>query len=153
VMFHAIAGRPPFESDSLIELAAKHAREPLPALNNNEFAPVDGVLVRATMKDPAKRYQSMEELITALEDGESSDTAVRDPKAGATATFNKGQWTLRLAQITTVSLLLLACAFRARNIMQPKEQADGSRTRHAPLKFASHAIEYAVDNRIPAKPE
>jgi hypothetical protein len=64
VAYHMVTGRPPFVADSVVELLAKHEGE-IPAapssLRPAGTLPVelDGVLLRALEKDPAKRWPDM----------------------------------------------------------------------------------------------
>jgi hypothetical protein len=65
-LFHALAGRPPFEAENASMVALKHLKSQ--ALSLQSFAPhISGntayVINRTLSKDPAKRYQSYDELI------------------------------------------------------------------------------------------
>ncbi len=69
VLFHMIAGRPPFESEHMGDLIAAHIREPAPPPSS--FAPevspeVDALVVRCLAKAPGDRFQSMHELAAAI---------------------------------------------------------------------------------------
>lgn len=62
VAYEALTGRPPFESNSLLELLQKHIHEPLPSVRERQPevpAAVDHVLHRATAKEPADRFPDM----------------------------------------------------------------------------------------------
>lgn len=70
-LFHAMAGRPPFEAASAEEVARRHLSDrppPLrsfcPAANEQTLYSLDQCL----LKIPAKRWQSFEELISRLND-------------------------------------------------------------------------------------
>jgi serine/threonine protein kinase len=68
-LFHALAGRPPFEAENASLVALKHLKSQ--AVSLQAFAPwVSGstafVINRALNKDPDKRYQSYDELIEHL---------------------------------------------------------------------------------------
>ena len=120
-MFHALAGRPPFEANSATEVVLKHLREP--ALSLKTFAPdicdqtmhAIGCMLR---KNREERYSSYDELIDDLE--EANRAAVthqrevaeqkRRPQARvAVATARpsapSGAWKSVLATV----LLLAAC--------------------------------------------
>ena len=69
-LFHALAGRPPFEAENASMVALKHLKSQ--AVSLQAFAPwVSGstafVINRTLNKDPEQRYQSYDELIEHLE--------------------------------------------------------------------------------------
>ncbi|MHA3769942.1 protein kinase domain-containing protein [Verrucomicrobiota bacterium sgz303538] len=69
-LFHALAGRPPFEAEDATMVALKHLKSQ--AVSLQAFAPhVSGstayVINRTLLKDPDQRYQSYDELIEHLE--------------------------------------------------------------------------------------
>ena len=74
-MFHALAGRPPFEANTATEVVLKHLREP--ALSLKTFAPdicdqtmqAIGCMLRKNRED---RYSSYDELIEDLEEAKRS---------------------------------------------------------------------------------
>jgi hypothetical protein len=68
-LFHALAGRPPFEADTAGEVVTKHATQP--ALSLKTYAPdlnerTTQVIARMLAKDPAERYETYDELIEDL---------------------------------------------------------------------------------------
>ena len=69
LLFHLIAGRPPFDDENAGELIASHLKEPAP--KPSQFVPVsptvDEIIGRCLQKAPEQRYDSMRELATALE--------------------------------------------------------------------------------------
>src|SRR5262249_55902899 len=73
VLFHCLAGRPPYVRDS--ELAVLHAQlhDPLPSLGDPAL---DGVLAKATAKDRDDRYPTAGALATALAAGDAAPTRV-----------------------------------------------------------------------------
>jgi len=69
-LFHALAGRPPFDAESTSLVALKHVKTP--AISVRTLSPhISGacayVIDRALNKDPNQRYQSYDELIQHLE--------------------------------------------------------------------------------------
>ncbi|HEV7866180.1 MAG TPA: protein kinase [Chthoniobacteraceae bacterium] len=69
-LFHALAGRPPFEAEDASRVALKHLKSQ--AVSLQTFAPhVSGetayVINRTLLKDPNDRYQSYDELIEHLD--------------------------------------------------------------------------------------
>ncbi|MCA9667163.1 MAG: serine/threonine protein kinase [Myxococcales bacterium] len=72
--FHVIAGRPPFESPTLVGLARAHIYDPAPSLAaSSEGIPavVDQIVARCLAKDPAARYASATALLEALREAAS----------------------------------------------------------------------------------
>lgn len=70
LLFEMLSGTPPFTGDNYIEVAQKHVREPLPSLH--KLAPdspvaLELVVNRALQRNPERRFQSLEECITAYE--------------------------------------------------------------------------------------
>jgi eukaryotic-like serine/threonine-protein kinase len=69
VLFHLVAGRPPFDADGIGEIIAAHLREAAPAPSavlHGVPASVDAVVARCLAKSPADRYATMAELAHAL---------------------------------------------------------------------------------------
>jgi eukaryotic-like serine/threonine-protein kinase len=69
VLFHLLAGRAPFESDSLTDLYAQVLRDPpVPLRSARPDAPLelDAVIARCLEKEPAQRFQSVDALAHAL---------------------------------------------------------------------------------------
>jgi eukaryotic-like serine/threonine-protein kinase len=67
--FEVLTGQPPFAGDSPNALLKKHLGEdaiPPSALNPNVTKELDRVILQMLQKNPAKRYQSMQELESAL---------------------------------------------------------------------------------------
>ncbi|MGH7584894.1 MAG: protein kinase domain-containing protein [Gemmatimonadales bacterium] len=69
VAYEALTGRVPFDGEDSFAIGYKHITEPLPepVLSSPEERRLHDVIRRMTEKDPARRYQSAEELIDALE--------------------------------------------------------------------------------------
>jgi serine/threonine-protein kinase len=79
VVFETVAGQPPFTGPGMGRIIQQHVQTPPPPLAR--FRPdappaLDGVLQKALAKDPAERFQSATDLLTAMrrvEGGESPD--------------------------------------------------------------------------------
>jgi serine/threonine protein kinase len=71
VLFHCLAGRPPYVRDG--ELAVLHAQlhDPLPSLGDPAL---DAVLAKATAKDPEDRYRTAGALAAALAGADAAPT-------------------------------------------------------------------------------
>ncbi|MFN8160374.1 MAG: protein kinase [Solirubrobacterales bacterium] len=70
VLYEMLTGDVPFTADSQVGVAMKHVNEELPDVQGRRpevSAAVALVVERATFKDPARRYQSIEEMIADLE--------------------------------------------------------------------------------------
>jgi serine/threonine protein kinase len=68
LLYELVAGRPPFEGQTPLQIVARHVQEPPPP--PSRFAPVNAelerIIMRALEKDPARRHQSAAELSDAL---------------------------------------------------------------------------------------
>jgi serine/threonine protein kinase len=85
ILYEALTGRVPFESESAVAVAMKQVSEvPLrpSSLEPRVSAALDAVVMRALEKEPGQRFQSADAFIAAL------DAAMREPEAGGgTAAF------------------------------------------------------------------
>jgi WD40 repeat protein/tRNA A-37 threonylcarbamoyl transferase component Bud32 len=66
IAYELLAGRPPFDGDSVLAVAIQHARARPPALPNGLPAGLGAAIARAMAKRPAERFGSALELATAL---------------------------------------------------------------------------------------
>jgi predicted Ser/Thr protein kinase len=69
VLYEAVAGRPPFAGESGVEAVSAVLRDdPIPSLSDHPGVPSDLVrlIAKALQKDPARRYQSMDDLLVDL---------------------------------------------------------------------------------------
>lgn len=72
IIFHMLAGRPPFLGATSVEILNQHLKEPTPSIaaivgNAVDLAPELEIIVqRAMEKDPNDRYLSMEDLLSDL---------------------------------------------------------------------------------------
>jgi serine/threonine protein kinase len=72
VMFEALTGRAPFEGETALETIRMHAQDEPPGLSDVrpdcEYAPgLQALILKCLAKEPIDRYQSMTELLAALE--------------------------------------------------------------------------------------
>ena len=75
VFYECITGQPAFPGTSLIEIAANviHVEPPLPSTVNPKLPPeLDSIVLKALAKNPEKRYQSADELISDVRSVRSS---------------------------------------------------------------------------------
>ncbi len=77
VMFYQlVTGRLPFEADTPIGVILKHVNEPLPlprAINPDLPQSVENIILKATAKDPAERYQSVDDMLAHLKNLPSAE--------------------------------------------------------------------------------
>ncbi|HEX4086187.1 MAG TPA: hypothetical protein VHY22_14825, partial [Chthoniobacteraceae bacterium] len=123
-LFHAIAGRPPFEADTASMVALKHLKSK--AVSLQAFAPdvssaTAYVINRTLNKDPDQRYQSYAELIEHLEYARSQlgDTA-SGPRKPKQRVVVEGAGQQKAAGIMTLLMLLIligvgVAAYKYRN--------------------------------------
>ncbi len=74
ILFHMLAGRPPFIGANSMEVLEQHLRDRPPAiadvLGRSDYAPeLEVIIERCLKKEPGQRYQSMDELIGDLKAG------------------------------------------------------------------------------------
>jgi len=73
MLFELLAGRPPFEGDTFIDVLVKHASEPVPrlsALVQGLDPAVDAIIARTLAKKPGDRFGSTEQLMAAFAVGD-----------------------------------------------------------------------------------
>ncbi len=73
MVFEMLTGKPPFTGNNVLEIIMKHVNEPLPEVKSPpQFEPVPAsfkaVVAKCLAKSPMDRFQSMDELILALQD-------------------------------------------------------------------------------------
>ena len=76
MLYELLTGQLPFDGESPVSIALKQSRAPGPALQLRPgISPaVEAVVMRALEKDPARRYESAEEFIAALEQARRQPT-------------------------------------------------------------------------------
>ena len=70
LLYHLSTGRLPYDADTPIAIAIKHATEPLPrprSVNPNLPDAVEAILIKALAKDPAQRFNSVAEFNDAFQ--------------------------------------------------------------------------------------
>jgi serine/threonine-protein kinase len=93
MLYEMLTGVPPFEGRNYFELLWKHGNEapmPIAARNSNVFLPekLGAVVMRALAKEREQRFQTMEELATALHEA-LPDVAMAETAKSATPTPSK----------------------------------------------------------------
>jgi len=71
ILFEFLTGRPPFVAENPMALMRMHVTEPVPdprKINQKLPKQATALMARALAKDPDKRFQSADEMLTSLED-------------------------------------------------------------------------------------
>lgn len=73
VLYEALTGRPPFTGNAPLEIILKHVHEPVPPLVTPKgLEPIpsafEAVVMKCLAKSPMDRFQSMEEVLMAMQD-------------------------------------------------------------------------------------
>jgi eukaryotic-like serine/threonine-protein kinase len=87
VLYEMLAGHPPFEGSSPVELAFRHVHDAPPPLPPGTPDPLVRVVERALEKDPSDRYRDGAELAEALRAVELAEPL--PPSSGATAVLSR----------------------------------------------------------------
>lgn len=86
ILYELLTGKVPFAGDSAVTIALKHFHEEIPsmrALNDAIPQPLENVVLKATAKDPAQRYQSAAAMAQDLKTSLDPERA-NEPKFVAT---------------------------------------------------------------------
>ncbi|HLF02100.1 MAG TPA: protein kinase [Anaerolineales bacterium] len=76
MLYQLVTGKLPYEADTPVAVILKHVNEklPLPRLLNPEMPQgLENVIIKALAKDPAERYQSVDEMLAHLSDLSAAD--------------------------------------------------------------------------------
>ncbi|MCG8311996.1 MAG: protein kinase [Pseudomonadales bacterium] len=68
VMYQLFSGRPPFSASGFAEIAELHLGSPVPKMQSKLELPaeLEGIILKALAKDPQERFQTVRELLVAL---------------------------------------------------------------------------------------
>ncbi len=69
ILFELLTGKVPFEGETAVSIAVKHFREEIPSVREqNKEIPqaLENVIIKATAKEPAERYSSVDEMAADL---------------------------------------------------------------------------------------
>lgn len=78
VLYELLSGEVPFDGESAVSIALKHFQEPMPSVrekNPNVPQSLENVILKATAKEPADRYNSCEDMLLDLESSLSPQRA------------------------------------------------------------------------------
>ena len=104
MLFHMVAGRPPFEGPDKLSIAVKHLQdEPVAPSSINPKVPRDwdDLILKALQKDPARRFQSAGEM-------QASIGLLSEKPGNATHRSARGRTILALAAASVAILFVLA---------------------------------------------
>ncbi len=114
-LFHALAGRPPFEADNASLVALKHLKSQAVSLQTfapDISSPTSYVINRTLAKNPDDRYQSYDELIEHLEYARTklleNTFNPRQPKARVVVEGEEQQTILGYVMMGVIGILVLA---------------------------------------------
>lgn len=88
VTYEMLSGEVPFSGDTAVSVAIKHLQEPLPLLREKDSAipqSIENFVIKATAKDPFKRFNSAEDMLldlsTILDEGRRDEAPyqISDP--------------------------------------------------------------------------
>lgn len=88
ILYELITGTVPFNGDTPVSIALKHAQEPIPSIRKKDKSvpqALENVVLKATAKDPRDRYASAQAMKADLDSGldpERSDEPVFVPNHG-----------------------------------------------------------------------
>jgi serine/threonine-protein kinase len=116
VIYHMVAGRPPFQADDEVQILYQHRH--LEATPLRRYAPeapaaLEEVLQRALAKDPAARFPSMREMVEAL--GRVDRRRAREAPPAAR---NR----LRVATVAVLATLVAVMSLWALKVASPRTQ-------------------------------
>lgn len=108
VIFECIAGVPPFVGENAMQTAMKHIQVEPPLLSKASSKPLppglETIVSTCLQKDPADRYQTAEELLTALYAVQKGQKVKARPKQRKPLVKNKIFWVLNVVFVSIGSL-------------------------------------------------
>ena len=103
MLYELLTGSLPFSGPTPIEVMVRHLNEPLPPLAANRAGlplALDGVIARATAKDPLQRHSHVDDMLNELRSALNTDRAVLEVPEVSFATANStGNLGARLTQV------------------------------------------------------
>lgn len=125
VMYETLTGKKPFEASTPVEIATKHLSEipePFRSLSSSLNIPekLESIVFKAIDKDPLNRYQSMAELIEALEKYQTGSQ-----KHKPASVPHKGRVTKMPVMLIAAlaAVVLLAVALAGAQVLQSNDSA------------------------------
>jgi serine/threonine protein kinase len=149
-LFHALAGRPPFEAATATEVVTKHATQP--ALSLKTFAPATHeytahVIARMLAKNPAERYESYDDLIRDLNEALTQVRAAESAKAIVAPTGER----FSIGSILGTAAAVIVCAVVAWVVWSKVLRPSGSEQSAGPAGRLNAAAGSVTTNSNPAE--
>lgn len=94
VLFEMLAGHPPFEGDTAIDIVMKHMNDPVPSLCSLRPelpAEMDTFMQKAMSKSPSNRYSTPQEFITALKQLQQHISSIAPPPLEPAPNTRRGE--------------------------------------------------------------
>lgn len=152
-LYYMLSGRKPFEGDSTITIILKHLNEkPPPITQANPEIPeiVSQLISRMLEKDPARRYQSADELIQSVnlcQDAiAAKDSNARTITAQSIPAPSKPAKTIKLAALAGATVLIISTILA----LLPKEKnslPDGANPKTATVEQAQQLLKKNLAQR------
>lgn len=111
IFFELLSGRTPFTGDNNLAVMAMHLNDRAPRLDRlvpDVPAPIAALVARCLQREPEKRYQDMNELITALDHPESADLILLEVAGDGTTGQLIPFWRSTVFHAVIISLAILA---------------------------------------------
>jgi serine/threonine protein kinase len=159
VMYEMLTGRTPYTADTPVAILLKQANEPLP--RPKQYVPdlpeaVEKVLIKAMAKEPADRYQTMDDFASALE-GLLSGTTKEEPALPAMAAVAA---TLTGIETLTPPEPAKTADLKKEAVIEEKETALGALTGNETLQTVNPEVAHPqpgtlpkIDHATPGAPE
>ncbi len=159
MLFEMLTGRVPFEGENMVAIAMKQVSEPapVPSTINPAISPaLDSVVLRALAKDPANRYSSAAEMITALDEAEANPgiaghTARHAAYVPPEETDNRKWWIVAAVVALLGIAALIFFLTRSDGVEVPK--VTGLTEVQAKLKLQDVGFKVVVDRMPRPEPE
>jgi serine/threonine-protein kinase len=121
ILFELLSGRTPFTGDNHLAVMALHMNGTAPRLDRLQPgvpAPLAAVVARCLQRAPEKRYQDMNELITALDHPETADLALLEEVGDGTPGQPAPFWRSVFFRVALISLAILAIVIVVAVVLQ-----------------------------------
>src|SRR5207245_761140 len=130
VLFHCLAGEPPYVRDSEFDVLQAHLADPPPALTSvrpDLPQSIDRVLVTAMAKDPGARYATGDALAAAFRKAlaGATDDATRAAPTTPVAPTRRLTLPRRRSRLIAAAILVLALAGALAGVLASRGSHDG----------------------------
>ena len=140
VLFHCLAGRPPFQRDSELAVLNAHLHDAPPVLSDG---PIGGVLAKAMAKERDDRYSSGGALTEALKGALAGDTRAA-PVVSTPRRWRLPRWSIAAALVAVAVAAAIAAVLATRSSSSPKLRTFAERIENVLQQSASGRREIAA---------